>query len=165
MVGEDIAVDLGSVLRTAVRVVNAAFRWPPCTDSRLQRCSRKAGIDRAADRIANNAARPGIQDGRQIDEARRNGDVGNIRDPELVRAMRLMASSNLVGWKTGISFGLVPFSLPAKLVAEARAHARHEECRYCNIARGARAITGGMTSARASAFANAKAVLSRRRHD
>ena len=87
MVGEDIAVDLGSVLRTAIRVVNAAFRWPPCSDSRLQRCSRKAGIDRAADRIANNAARPGIQDGRQIDEARRNGDVGNIRDPELVRAI------------------------------------------------------------------------------
>jgi hypothetical protein len=25
MVGEDIAVDLGSVLRTAIRVVNAAF--------------------------------------------------------------------------------------------------------------------------------------------
>src|SRR6201987_1077870 len=87
MVGKNIAVDLGGVLRTAIRVVNAAFRWLPCSDSRLQCRNGKTGIDRAADRIANDAARPGIEDGRQIDEARRNGDVGNIRDPELVRAI------------------------------------------------------------------------------
>jgi len=59
MVGEDVAVDLGSVLRTAIGVVNATFRTPPCSDSRLQRRNGKAGIDRAADRIANDAARPG----------------------------------------------------------------------------------------------------------
>src|SRR5262252_10365476 len=87
MVGKDIAVDLRSVLRTAIRVVNAAFRWPPYSDSSLQSRNGKAGIDRAADRIANDAARPSIEDGRQIDEPRRNGDVGNIRDPELVRAI------------------------------------------------------------------------------
>ena len=87
MVGEDIAVDLGSVLRAAIRVVNAAFRWPPYSDSRLQRRNGKTSIDRAADRIANDAARPGIKDYRQIDEARRNADVGDIRDPELIWAI------------------------------------------------------------------------------
>ena len=85
MVDEDIAVDFGSVLRTAIGVVNAAFRWPPCSDSRFERRNGKAGIDRAADRIANNAARPGIEDCRQIDESRRNGDVGNIRDSPSLR--------------------------------------------------------------------------------
>src|SRR5512137_3146679 len=44
-------------------------------------------IDRAADRVANDAARPGIQDCCQIDEARRDGDVSDIRHPELVRAI------------------------------------------------------------------------------
>ena len=87
MVGEDVAVDLGSVLRAAIRVVNAAFRRLPCLQSCVQSRNGKAGIDRTADRIANDAARPGIEDCRQIDEARRNGDVGNIRDPELVRAI------------------------------------------------------------------------------
>ena len=45
------------------------------------------GIDRAADRVANDAARPGIKDCCQIDEARRDGDVSDIRHPELVRAI------------------------------------------------------------------------------
>ena len=87
MVGEDVAVGLGSVLRTAIRVMNAAFGRLPCSDSRLQRRNGNAGINRAANRIANDAARPGVKDCRQIDEARRNGDVGNIRYPELVRAV------------------------------------------------------------------------------
>jgi hypothetical protein len=81
------AVDLGSVLRAAIGVVNAAFRRLPCSESRLQRRNGNAGIDRTADCVANDAARPGIKDCRQIDEARRNCDVGNIRDPELVRAI------------------------------------------------------------------------------
>ena len=45
MLGEDVAVDLGSVLRTAIRVVNAAFRRLPYSESRLQRRNGKAGID------------------------------------------------------------------------------------------------------------------------
>src|SRR5689334_3468113 len=37
VVGEDIAVDLGSVLRPAIRVMNAALRRLPYAQSRLQR--------------------------------------------------------------------------------------------------------------------------------
>ena len=87
MVGEYVAVGLGSVLRAAIGVVDTTLRRLPCSESRLQRRNGNAGIDRTADRVANYAARPGIKDSRQIDEARRNRDVGNIRDPELVRAI------------------------------------------------------------------------------
>jgi hypothetical protein len=84
VVGEDIAVGFGSVLRPAIRVMNAALRRLPYAQSRLQRRNGNAGIDRAADRVANDAARPGIKECCQIDEARRDGDVSDIRHPELV---------------------------------------------------------------------------------
>ena len=60
MVSGHIAVGLGSALRTAIRVVNAAFGRLPCSDSRLQRRNGNAGIDRTADGVANDAARPRI---------------------------------------------------------------------------------------------------------
>jgi hypothetical protein len=67
MVCEDVAVGLGSVLRTAIRVMNAAFGRLPCLDSRLQRRDGNAGIDRAADRPAARAVgatiRPAIVHG------------------------------------------------------------------------------------------------------
>src|SRR5207248_11407324 len=53
VVGEDIAVDLGSVLRPAIRVMNAALRRLPYAQSRLQRRNGNVGIDRAANRVAN----------------------------------------------------------------------------------------------------------------
>jgi hypothetical protein len=40
MVGEDVAVGLGSVLRTAIGVMNAAFGRLPCSDSRATALQR-----------------------------------------------------------------------------------------------------------------------------
>ena len=56
-------------------------------DGRLQRGDGDAGVHRSADGVADHLARPGIQDGGQIDEAARDGDIGQVRDPELVRAI------------------------------------------------------------------------------
>ncbi len=47
MVGEYVAVGLGSVLRAAIGVVNAAFGGA-LLESRLQRRNGNAGIDRTA---------------------------------------------------------------------------------------------------------------------
>ena len=53
-----------------------------------ERRQRQTSIDAPAYAIADHAARPGIENGRQIDEAGRNGDVSDVGDPELVRAHR-----------------------------------------------------------------------------
>src|SRR6266540_7138712 len=57
--------------------------------SGLQRCQRQARIDAAAtDRIANDTARPGIEDRGEIHEAPCDRDVGDVGHPELVRPRR-----------------------------------------------------------------------------
>jgi SAM domain (Sterile alpha motif) len=53
---------------------------PPYSDSRFQRRHGNARIDRAADRV-------GIKNCRQIDEARCDRDVCDIRHPEPIRAI------------------------------------------------------------------------------
>jgi hypothetical protein len=46
-------------------------------------------IKAAAERVADRAARPGVEDDREIDEALSDRDVGEVRHPELVGAMDL----------------------------------------------------------------------------
>ena len=87
MGGKQLAIHLRRILRPAIGMMDAAFGWLAVSDRSLQRGDRDAGVHRAADRIADHLARPGIQDGGQIDEAARDGDVGQVRDPELVRAL------------------------------------------------------------------------------
>ena len=55
-------------------------------DRRRERRERQPGIDPPAERVADDAPRPYIHDGGQVDEAAEDGDVGQIGDPELVRA-------------------------------------------------------------------------------
>ena len=69
-------------------MMDAALGRLPALDGRPERRQRQAGVDAAADGVADDAARPGVEDGRQIDEAGRDGDVGDVGDPELVRARR-----------------------------------------------------------------------------
>jgi hypothetical protein len=57
------------------------------SDSCFQRGNGNPRIDRAADRVADYAARPGIKNCRQIDEARCDRDGCDIRHPGLVRAI------------------------------------------------------------------------------
>ena len=77
------AIVLGGILRAAVGMMDAAGRRLPAHDRRSERGQRQAGIDAAADAIADHAARPSIEYGRQIDEADGYGDIGDVGDPEL----------------------------------------------------------------------------------
>ena len=52
MFGQQVAIGLGGVLRTTIRVVDAALRRLSYSDSRLQRRNSNAGIDRATNRVA-----------------------------------------------------------------------------------------------------------------
>ena len=72
-------------LRAAIRMVDAARRGPPRSNGRFERRYGETRIDRSADRIAHDPARPGIEDDRDIDEADSDRDVGDVGDPELVR--------------------------------------------------------------------------------
>jgi hypothetical protein len=51
VLGEELAIRLGSILRAAIRMVHASRRRPPHADGGLQRGEREAVIDRAADRV------------------------------------------------------------------------------------------------------------------
>ena len=74
-------IDRSGVLRAAVRMVNAS-RWRlAALDRDLERGNRQPGIDRAADRIADDPTRPGVEDDRDVDEACRDREVGDVGDP------------------------------------------------------------------------------------
>src|SRR5215207_3884966 len=59
----------------------------PGADSGVQGGDGETGIYRAADRVSDNPARPGIQDRGEVDEAGRNGDVV-VRHPQLIGSVR-----------------------------------------------------------------------------
>ena len=63
------AVVLGSILRAAIGVMDAADGWLPARNRHSERRQRQTSIDAPAYAIADHAARPGIENGRQIDEA------------------------------------------------------------------------------------------------
>jgi hypothetical protein len=68
-------------------VVDAALAGVAGSDRRLQCGNRDAGVHRSADRVADHLARPGVEDRRQVDETARDRDIGEVRHPELVRAV------------------------------------------------------------------------------
>jgi hypothetical protein len=47
------------------------------------------GVEAAADGVADDAARPGVEDDREIDEAAGDGDIGQVRHPKLVGTVDL----------------------------------------------------------------------------
>jgi hypothetical protein len=60
---------------------------PAALDRGVERGERQADVDRAADRIADGPTRPGVENDRDVSEAFDDGDVGYVRDPELVRSV------------------------------------------------------------------------------
>ena len=84
-------VDLGGVLRVSVRVVDASGWRVTKFDCRRERRERQPRIDPSAERVADDAPRPCIHDRSQIDEAAEDRHVGQIGDPELVRAIATTA--------------------------------------------------------------------------
>src|SRR4030081_1412303 len=83
------------ILRTAIRVVNAALRRIAIVNRRLKRRDRQTRINRAADRIAHHPARPRIEDHGQIHKARLDRDLGYVRDPELIGTIDLLVASEI----------------------------------------------------------------------
>jgi hypothetical protein len=75
-------------LRAAIGVMDAPLRRLACGSRRSECAESEPRVDASANRIADDAPRPGIENGRQIDEAHRNGDVGDVGDPELVGSCR-----------------------------------------------------------------------------
>ena len=85
---QHLPIRLDSVLTAAVRVVGQSRCRPTPLERRSQSRKGQVGVDRPDERVANHAARPGIQNDRDVDEAADHGDVGQIRDPELVGPIR-----------------------------------------------------------------------------
>jgi hypothetical protein len=68
-----------STLRAAIGMVNAAWRWLSPIDGSPQGGDRQARIDRAADSIADDQARPCIEEDGDVDEAGRQCDIGETQ--------------------------------------------------------------------------------------
>src|SRR5512147_1982357 len=66
-------------------MMNASVRRLTHVDGGLQRGERQPGVDRFTDGIADDAARPRIEDHRHIDDADGDGDIGDVRHPQRVR--------------------------------------------------------------------------------
>ena len=81
-------VILGSILRAAIGMVDAPVGRLPGRDGGSERRKCQASIDTPADGVADDAARPGVEDGSEVDEAHRNGDVGDVGNPQLIRTRR-----------------------------------------------------------------------------
>ena len=87
MIAEQGPIGLSGVLRAPVGVVDAADRRVAVLDRRRECRKGEPGIDPSAERVTHDASRPRIHDRGQVDEAAEDGDVGQIGDPELVRAI------------------------------------------------------------------------------
>ena len=68
-------------------MVNAALWWIAGFDRGFERRHGNAGVHRATDRVTNHPARPGVEDGSQINEAARYRDVGEVGYPQLIGAI------------------------------------------------------------------------------
>ena len=71
----------------------------PGSGLRTARAAFSAGdepsVDLAIQGVADNPARPGVENDREVDEPARDGDEGDVGDPELVRAMDLEVSGDV----------------------------------------------------------------------
>lgn len=83
---------LRSVLRSAIRMEYAAGQRSPQRHRPFERGDGVPGIEAATDRMADDAARPGVEDDGEVDKARGDRDVGQIRDPELIGTVDLEAA-------------------------------------------------------------------------
>jgi hypothetical protein len=78
---------LGRVLRPAVGMEHAAGKRLAQRHRPFERGDGMASVEAAADRVADDAARPGVENDGEVDEAGGDGDVGQVGHPELVRTV------------------------------------------------------------------------------
>jgi hypothetical protein len=67
--------------------MKAAGRRFAVLDCGVPSRERQPDIDGSADGVADDAARPGVEHHRDVNEARRDCDVGDVGDPELIGAV------------------------------------------------------------------------------
>ena len=82
MGGEQVAIALGRILRAAVGMMHAARRRVSSLDCGFQSRDRQRGVDRATDRVADDATRPGVENHSKVDEPDRDRDIGVSRPKE-----------------------------------------------------------------------------------
>jgi hypothetical protein len=95
MAEQGFPITLSGVLRTAIAVMHATWRRLSPLDRSLKRGKRQADVDRAADCITDRPARPGVEDDRDIGEALVDGDIGYVRNPELVGSVNRQLSGSI----------------------------------------------------------------------
>ena len=78
---QNIAIELGSVLRAAIGVMYASRARFAVVDCGLQSGECQPNVDRPTNRIADDTPGPGVENDRHIDKASGDGDVGYIRRP------------------------------------------------------------------------------------
>src|ERR1700722_20263127 len=76
-------IGLGGIRRTAIRVVDTAGRRFAALDRSVESGQGQADVDRAADRIADCPARPGVENDRDVSEAFDDGDIRYVRDRQV----------------------------------------------------------------------------------
>lgn len=76
------------VLDAAVGVVDQALRWRATHDRPVKRCQRQFGCDLIGEAPSDTATGEGIQEHGQITKTRRQPDVGDVSNPDLVAADR-----------------------------------------------------------------------------
>jgi hypothetical protein len=78
---------LESALRSSIRVMDAAWRWLAPLDRHFQGGDGEPGVQGPADGVADDAARPGVQDHRDVDEAGGDRDIGKVGNPQPIGAI------------------------------------------------------------------------------
>src|SRR6185369_11097341 len=85
---ESLAVRLSSVLTSTIGVVDQSFSRATALQCRVQCGERQPGLERVAERVADDLARPSVQNRCEVDELRAQPDVRQVRHPQLIRAAR-----------------------------------------------------------------------------
>jgi len=70
-------------------MVDAAGGWSPLLDRPGESSDGQARVYRPTDGVADHTARPGIENHCEVDEAGMHRDIGDVGDPELIRAGRI----------------------------------------------------------------------------
>ena len=97
MLAQDLLIVVRTILRSTVRMMDAALgRCPEC-DGHLQRPDRQVTFHPVADRPADHAAGMQVQDHGQIQPAFARPDIADVTSPFLVWCICVKSRSNRLG--------------------------------------------------------------------
>jgi hypothetical protein len=94
--GQALGVFDRQVLRSAIRVMHQARSRPSLMNGLFQGIQDEPGVGRAAHSPSDNAAREGVDDEGDVDEALPSGDIGEIAHPKHVRRRHAELAVHLV---------------------------------------------------------------------